>query len=200
MQVEGIDERYRAVLEPRRLLRWIYLGRVSVATAIFGAALLVSLQADPLNTFITTVMFVSAMLLTAVSFVLTEVNGRPVGPGFLYLQFVHDLVLITAVVHVTGGPESNFSALYILAYAAAALLLPIGSSLLLALLGSVLYVGDAVLVTEGEISVVLVLQLVVFTLVAVGTAYIAARISSSTGEPTRVSSAWPSSSDAAGFA
>lgn len=174
--MEGIDERYRAVLEPRRLLRWVYLGRIALATAIFGAALLVTLRADPLNTFITTVTFVSAMALTAFSFVRTEVNRKPVGSGFLYLQFVHDLVLITAVVHVTGGPESDFSALYILAYAAAALLLPIGSSLLLALLGSVLYVGDAVLVSEGVISAPLLMQLVVFTLVAVGTAYIAVRL------------------------
>lgn len=172
----GIDERYRAVLEPRRILRWVYLGRIALATAIFGAALLVTLYAVPGNTFITTVTFVSALTLTAFSFVRTEVNRAPVGSGFLYLQFVHDLVLITAVVHVTGGPDSDFSALYILVYAAAALLLPIGSSLLLALLGSVLYVGDAVLVTEGELSLPLLLQLVVFTLVAVGTAYIAGRL------------------------
>jgi two-component system sensor histidine kinase PilS (NtrC family) len=173
---EGLDERYRAVLEPHRLLRWLYVGRIALATAIFGAALLVALYDDPLNTYIATVAFVSAMALTAFSFVRTEVNGRPAGAGFLYLQFIHDLLLITVVVHVTGGPESPFSALYILVNAAAALLLPIGSSLLLAMLGSVLYTGDVVLVSAGDLSLPLVLQVLVFTLAAVGTGYIAARL------------------------
>lgn len=173
-QLKNTD-RFRAVLDPRRLLRWIYLGRVSVATVSFAVALLATLT-DPLRTFIATVPFVTAMGLTAISFVRTEVNRTDPGPGFLYAQFVHDLFLITSVVHLTGGAESQFSALYILVLAAAALLLPIGSSLLLATLGSVMYVGDAFLVSEGELSASLVLQLVVFTLVAVGTGYIAARL------------------------
>ena len=167
---------YRAVLDPRRLLRWIYLGRVSVATASFASALLTTLTSDPSSTLIAAVLFVTAMSLTGLSFVRTEVNRQTPGLGFLYAQFVHDLVLITSIVHLTGGVESPFSALYILVMAAAALLLPIGSSLLLAMLGSALYAGDAVLVSEGTITVALVLQLVVFTLVAVGTGYIAARL------------------------
>ena len=170
------DDRFRAVLDPRRLLRWIYLGRVSVATVSFAVALLSSVVTDPMRTFVATVPFVTAMVLTAISFVRTEVNRSEPGPGFLYAQFVHDLFLITSVVYLTGGAESQFSALYILVMAAAALLLPIGSSLLLAMLGSVLYVGDAFLVSEGALSIALILQLAVFTFVAVGTGYIAARL------------------------
>lgn len=176
LQLSGSNERYQAVLDPRRLLRWIYLGRIVVATASFLATLLGSLFTDPVSTFVATTLFVSAMTLTAISFVRTEVNRRVPGEAFLYVQLVHDLVLITSVVHLTGGGESQFSALYILVMAAGALLLPVGSSLLLAMLGSVLYVGDAFLVSGGDLSPYLVLQLVVFTLVAVGTAYIAARL------------------------
>jgi two-component system sensor histidine kinase PilS (NtrC family) len=175
LQLTGRNDRYSAVLDPRRLLRWIYLGRVSVATASFVATLLLVFS-DPVRTFVATVPFVSAMTLTAISFVRTEVNGRSPGPAFLYGQFVHDLVLITSVVHLTGGANSQFSALYILVMAAAALLLPIGSSLLLAMLGSVLYAGDAFLVSNGDLSPYLVLQLAVFTFVALGTGYIAARL------------------------
>ena len=175
MPTELIDDRYRAVLEPGRLLRWIYLGRIALATAIFVTALM-ALFSDPGQTLIATVVFVGAMALTAYSFVRTEVNRKSAGPGFLYLQFVHDLVLITAVVHLTGGSDSPFSALYILVNAVAALLLPIGSSLLLAMLGSVLYAGDAVVVNDGAFTSALVLQLVVFTAAAVGTGYIAARL------------------------
>jgi two-component system sensor histidine kinase PilS (NtrC family) len=176
LQLSGSNERYQAVLDPRRLLRWIYLGRIVVATASFVATLLGSLFTDPVSTFVATTLFVTAMTLTAISFVRTEVNRRVPGEAFLYVQLVHDLVLITSVVHLTGGGDSQFSALYILVMAAGALLLPVGSSLLLAMLGSVLYVGDAFLVSGGDLSPYLVLQLVVFTFVALGTAYIAARL------------------------
>lgn len=173
---EGTKEFFSAVLQPRRLLVWIYVGRLVVASANFAWALLFALFAAPTNTLIAATTFVSAMAFTAFSFVRTEVNRRRPGPGFLYLQFIHDLLLITSVVHITGGADSQFAAMYILVNAAAALLLPIGSSLLLALLGSVLYVGDAFLVSGGDLTVALVMQLVVFTLVAVGTGYIAARL------------------------
>lgn len=166
----------RAVLEPRRLLVWIYVGRLAVASANFAWALLIALFADPVKPVIAAAAFVSAMALTALSYVRTEVNRQAPGPGFLYVQFIHDLLLITAIVHLTGGADSQFAAMYILVNAAAALLLPIGSSLLLAIFGSVLYVGDAFLVSGGALTVPLLFQLIVFVLVAIGTGYIAARL------------------------
>ncbi len=154
LNVERVQttERMLAVLDPRRLLNGIYVGRLLVASANFAWAVLFALFANPLNTVIAATAFVAAMALTAVSYIHTEVNRRHAGPGFLYAQFVHDLLLITVVVHLTGGGDSQFAALYILVNATAALLLPIGSSLLLALLGSVLYVGDAFLVSGGDIT------------------------------------------------
>lgn len=164
------------VLDPRRLLNGIYVGRLVAASANFVWALVYALFANPVNTVIAASAFVLAMALTAASYIRTEVNRKRAGPGFLYLQFVHDLLLITVIVHLTGGGDSQFAALYILVNATAALLLPIGSSLLLALLGSVLYVGDAFLVSGGDITIPLLLQLVVFVLVVVGTSYIAGRL------------------------
>lgn len=81
-------DRFRAVLEPRRVLRWIYPGRVSVATVSVVVTLLFTLVTDPVRTSIATVPFVTAMLLTAISFVRTEVNRVEPGPGFLYAQLV----------------------------------------------------------------------------------------------------------------
>ena len=173
---EGTSERMLAVLDPRRLLNGIYVGRLVAASGNFVWALLFALFANPLSTVIAASAFVVAMALTAVSYIRTEVNRQKAGPGFLYLQFVHDLLLITVIVHLTGGGDSQFAALYILVNAMAALLLPIGSSLLLAMLGSVLYVGDAFLVSGGDITIPLLLQLVVFVLVVVGTSYIAGRL------------------------
>lgn len=171
----GATGMYRRVLEPRRLLVWIYVARLAVASANFAWALLF-LFASPANTVIAATVLVTSMGLTAASWVRTEVNQKSPGPGFLYVQFVHDLLLITAIVHLTGGADSQFAAMYILVHAAAALLLPIGSSLLLAVFGSVLYVGDAFLVSGGDLTVPLLFQLVVFVLVAIGTGYIAARL------------------------
>lgn len=165
-----------AVLDPRRLLNGIYVGRLLVASANFAWAVLFALFANPVNTVIAATAFVAAMALTAISYIRTEINRRHAGPGFLYAQIVHDLLLVTVVVHLTGGGDSQFAALYILVNATAALLLPIGSSLLIALLGSVLYAGDAFLVSGGDLSIALLLQLVVFVLVVVGTSYIAGQL------------------------
>lgn len=169
-------ERMLAVTDPRRVLNGIYAVRMLVASANFAWVVFLALFASPLNTVIAATAFVLAMGLTAVSYIRTEINRRHAGPGFLYLQFVHDLLLVTVVVHLTGGGDSQFAALYILVNATAALLLPIGSSLLLALLGSVLYAGDAFWVSGGGISVALLLQLVVFVLVVVGTSFIAGQL------------------------
>jgi two-component system sensor histidine kinase PilS (NtrC family) len=172
----GVREVFRVVLAPRRLLVWIYGARLFVASANFTWAMVIALFANPTNALIAATTFVTSIILTAASVVRTEVNRKRAGPGFLYLQFVHDLLLITSIVHITGGADSQFAAMYILVNAAAALLLPIGSSLLLAMLGSALYVGDAFLVSGGDLTVALIMQLVVFSLVAIGTGYIAARL------------------------
>ena len=89
---------------------------------------------------------------------------------------IADLLVATAVVHVTEGAASGFAALYILVNAEAALLLPIGGALLVALLGIVMYVTDALTVSPEPLGPALLLQLTVFTLVAIGTSYISARL------------------------
>jgi two-component system sensor histidine kinase PilS (NtrC family) len=172
------DIRLQAVLEPRRLIRWVYVGRLSLATAIFIAATVQWVIATPERTLVATLSFVGAVFFTSASFFWTEVNRRPLTDGFLYGQLIADLLVVTAVVHVTSSPTlgSQFAALYILVNAAAALLLPIGGALLIALLGSVLYVADALMVSEDVVGAATLLQLGVFSSVAVAVAYINARL------------------------
>ncbi len=78
--------------------------------------------------------------------------------------------------HVTSDASagSQFAALYILVNAAAALMLPIGGALLVAALGVVMYVFDAIVVSG--FSTATMLQLLVFSIVAVSTVYISARL------------------------
>ncbi len=166
----------QAVLEPRRFIRWVYVGRLSIASAILIAAFANWLIADSIKTLVATGCFVGALFFTGASFLWTEVNREPITEGFVYLQLIADLLVVTSVVHVTEGAASGFAALYILVNAEAALLLPVGGALLVALLGIVLYVTDALIVSVDPLGPALLLQLTVFTLVAVGTSYISARL------------------------
>jgi two-component system sensor histidine kinase PilS (NtrC family) len=170
------DIHLQAVLEPRRFIRWVYVGRLSVASAIFVAAVAKWRFVDSDQTLIATLSFVGALFFTAASFFWTEVNRKPLTEGFLYGQLVVDLLVVTSVVHVTSSPTqgSQFAALYILVNAAAALLLPIGGALLITLLGSVIYVTDSLFVSD--VTITTLLQLAVFSAVAVSTGYIGARL------------------------
>lgn len=165
-----------ALRNPRTIVRWVYVGRLTLAFAIFLAAVLAWLRASSTNTLIASLAFTGAMVFTVVSAIWSEIWERPLGRTFLYLQSVVDLLLVTAVVHVTGGPTSTFTGIYVLVIAVAALLLPIGGALLIAVLGNVLYVADSLGQVETLGDRALWLQLFVFAVVAVGSALIAERL------------------------
>ncbi|HEY6219345.1 MAG TPA: ATP-binding protein [Gemmatimonadaceae bacterium] len=168
------------MLDPRRLLGWIYTGRMSIATAIFIAAVYSWLHSSATSTLIATLAFVAATVVTVISAGYSSDQRRPLGKTFLYLQSVFDLLLTTAVVHVTstgGGQDPTvFAALYILVIATASLLLPQGG-LLIAALGEVLYFADAFFLYQqaGSLSSMggwLWGQLALFAIVALGSAYL----------------------------
>ena len=164
------------LIEPRRIVRWIYIGRLTLAFAIFLAAVFAWLQASRENTLIASLTFAVAMVFTVGSALWSEIWQRPLRRTFMYLQCVADLGLVTAVVHVTGGPSSTFAALYVLVIAVSALILPVGGGFLIAILGNVLYVADAIVLVELLEQRGVVLQLTVFAVVAVGSALIAERL------------------------
>jgi hypothetical protein len=144
-----VDNLYLVVLDPRRLIRWMYVGRLSIATSIYLAATFTWFQAEAARTFIAAATVVAAIVITGASFFWTEVNRKPLTKGFLYGQLIVDMLVVTSVVHVTSQANagSQFAALYILVNAAAALMLPIGGALLIAALGLVVYSFDAILVS-----------------------------------------------------
>ena len=165
------------MLDPRRMLRWIYIGRLIIAVAIFLAAIILWTQGDQLNQLVAALTFALATAVTAASWAYSEIYKRPLRTNFLYLQSVFDLLLVTVVVHVTGGALSQFTALYILVIAASTLLLPIGGGLLIAALGNVLYVGEVILfASDTPLTATVWLQLGVFTAVALGSAYLAVQL------------------------
>ena len=172
------DPIIKAMFDPRRLLRWIYIGRLSVATAIFVAAVLVWTRADTDTNklLIASLAFALSTGVTVFSAGWSEIYRKPLESNFLYLQSAFDLLLVTAVVHVTNGGTSQFSALYILVIAVAALLLPVGGGLLVAALGSALYFADALWLSTTPLGPAVWLQLVVFASVALGSAFLGAQL------------------------
>jgi two-component system sensor histidine kinase PilS (NtrC family) len=169
------------MLDPRRMIRWVYLGRFSVATSIFLAAQLVWSSAATSDTRIASLIFAVTMVFTVASAAYTEVYGTRrgmarLGRNFLYGQCLFDLVLVTAVVHVTGGGASQFALFYILVIASAALLLPVGGGLLVALMGIVCYFVEVLWLSGTSPDIGVWLQLVVFGTVALASGYISARL------------------------
>ena len=187
ISVPSPDPALRAILDPPRLLRWVYVGRLSLASAIFIAAVLNWRSVAPNNTLVVSLAFALTAVVTVVSAGYSEIYRRPLRPTFLYLQAIYDLLLVTAVVHVTttnpvaatetpAAGSSQFSAVYILVIATATLLLPTGGGLLIAMLGIVFYAADAAIFIQAPVDASLWLQLMVFAAVALGSAYLAAQL------------------------
>ncbi|HEU6451412.1 MAG TPA: ATP-binding protein [Gemmatimonadaceae bacterium] len=173
------------MFEPIRVLRWLYIGRLSLAFSVFLAALFAWQDAESHSTMVASLAMVIALGFTAASSWFGALRGpsseRPVGRGFYTAQAVFDVVLVTAVVHVTGGAQSQFAALYILVTAAASLLLPAVSALLIAAFGIALYAGDVLLSQHGTADISVLLQIGVFAAVALGVTYLAARLQEAGG-------------------
>ncbi|HET7553216.1 MAG TPA: ATP-binding protein [Gemmatimonadaceae bacterium] len=173
------------MFEPIRVLRWLYIGRLSLAFSVFLAALFAWQDAESHTTMVASLAMVSALAFTAGSSwygaLHSPTSEHPVGRAFHTLQAVFDVVLITAVVHVTGSAQSQFAALYILVTAAASLLLPGVGALLIAALGIVLYAADVIFSNRGADDIGVLLQIGVFAAVALGVTYLSARLQEAGG-------------------
>jgi two-component system sensor histidine kinase PilS (NtrC family) len=144
--------------------------------AIFIAAVLAWRNADASLTLIASLLITAALVFTAGSGLYSIIHRKPLRPSFLYAQSLFDLAVVTAIVHVTGSGSSQFAALYILVIAAASLLLPFSGGLVVAALGCVLYFADVIITPSTQLELGVWLQLGVFSAVALGSGYIAARL------------------------
>jgi two-component system, NtrC family, sensor histidine kinase PilS len=161
---------------PLGILQWVYLGRVLVALAVFLSAAFYFAAVPPGLLLTLAIAALASFVASGASAFYTHVAGRHPGPTFIYLQAMFDLVLVTTVVHVTGGAESEFIPLYILVIAVAAVLLPLWSALLVTFLASALFVADVVIAFPALIGLTLWLQVAVFLAVALATGWIGSRV------------------------
>jgi len=166
----------RFTIRREDVLRWIYLGRLALVSGILVAALLAWLGADPTQTLIATLIFLLAFALTGFSFWFTDFRGREPTDNFVYLQVVFDALLVTAVVHITGGAESTFVFLYILVISAGALLLPLPGGVLVGVLATILYLADTVVMHPQTFRLEALLQMALFATVAVVTGLLGDRV------------------------
>lgn len=163
-------------LDPRRILRWVWLGRSVLVCAILLAAAFAWAEADPAHTLVATLAFAAAVFGTAISAMYADVYKRPVGAVFYLLQCALDLSLVTAVVHITGGRSSQFSALYILVIATSALMMERRSGYLVAMASCLLYLGDLLLIRNETLHVGMAVQTALFIVVGIGAEAIASRL------------------------
>jgi PAS domain S-box-containing protein len=171
----GASRAGRPAPGPLGILQWVYLGRILVALAVFLSAAFYFAAVPPGLLLTLAIATLAAFVASAASAFYTHVARRRPGSTFLYLQALFDLALITTVVHVTGGAESEFIPLYILVIAVAAVLLPLWSALLVTFLASAFLVGDVVVAFPGLIGLTLWLQVAVFLAVALATGWIGSR-------------------------
>ena len=147
-----------------------------LALAIYLTAALKVRVAAPLDILVTSLLLFVAVGVTFPSYWHTHVRRRGPGPTFLYLQAVFDVVMITTVVHITGGPASDFAGLYVLVIAVTALLMPPASAGLVTLFAGLVYFADVFWGHRVDMSVGIWIQLAIFVLVAAVTAYLASRV------------------------
>ena len=166
----------QVTLEPRTVLRWAHLARLVVVTALFLAAVFAWDQAGRDDTRIVALAFALAAAWTAAAWWRVEVQRRAPGRALLAAQAAADLLLTTAVVHVSGAGTSPFTPFYVPVIAAASLLLPVGGGLLTAGLAAVLYGADILWLRPSGSTLGLALQTSVFLIVAVGAGYVGGRL------------------------
>jgi two-component system sensor histidine kinase PilS (NtrC family) len=147
-----------------------------LAIAIYVTAALKVRVAAPLDILATSLMLVIAAAVTSASYWHTHFRRRAPGPTFLYLQAVFDVLLITAVVHMTGGADSDLASLYVILVAVTALLMPPANAGLVTLFAGLIYFADVFWGHSSGVTPGVWVQLAVFALVAVVIAYVASRV------------------------
>src|SRR5437773_3935285 len=84
-----------------------------VAVALYLAAAFKFAVAAPLDLLVTSFVLVATVIVTIASYWHTHIRARVLGQTFLYAQALFDVALITTVVHITGGPQSDLTPLYV---------------------------------------------------------------------------------------
>ncbi len=131
-------------LDERRLLAGVYAARLAIANALAVAATVVRTQAEGLTWLPLAVLVVGIPTAWTIISVLYS-RHHAIGPRFLAAQVLHDLVLATVAVLLTGGLGSEFVLIYVLLIAVSGLMLGLQGAIMTALACVAIYLGIAYL-------------------------------------------------------
>ena len=106
----------------------------------------------------------------------------------LFTQAIVDLALVTVLVHLGGDSRTALAALFVVVFAANALLLPAVAGLTVTVLGCGVYLGDTLLSTQGELPSGLTGQIVVFAFVFLVVATLGRRLRETAARQDRLES------------
>ena len=120
-------------------LVWLMVLRVVVVTALLGSAVVAEVLARPSEPgeplYLLIALTYLLTLLYALAWPFTAGHRRELA----YAQVLGDLLIVTGIVHSTGGIESNFSFLYLISIISASIILFGRGGLVAATVASVLY-------------------------------------------------------------
>jgi two-component system sensor histidine kinase PilS (NtrC family) len=126
----------------RRKLLWLIGGRAAVITLLLGSAILIQIKA-PGSLAVDPFFFMIGLtyaLTVAYTLMLPLVERHR---WIVDLQLGCDAIIVSAIVHLTGGVVSYFTSLYALPIIAASAIQSWRGGLMVAVLGSVIYTGIA---------------------------------------------------------
>jgi two-component system, NtrC family, sensor histidine kinase PilS len=158
------------------ILRWLYGGRLLVVSAILLAVLLGRGELGGGEIVAVLALALGAVAVTVISFVHSHFRSRDPGVGFGYGQVALDVLLVTVLIHVTGGGGSAFAPLYVLVIATGALLLPLPGGVVIGALASLLYFADVVWGHGESVPSTVLLQIGLFAIVALVTGWLGDRV------------------------
>ena len=124
----------------RRKLLWLIGGRAAVITLLLGSAILIQIKApgslavDPFFFMIGLTYALTVVYTLALPFVERH-------RWMIDLQLGADAIIVSAIVHFTGGVISYFTSLYVLPIIAAAMIQSWRGGIMVAVLGSLIYTG-----------------------------------------------------------
>jgi two-component system sensor histidine kinase PilS (NtrC family) len=126
----------------RRKLLWLIGGRAAVITLLLGSAILIQIKSPgslPIDPFFFIIGLTYA-LTVAYSLALKHVDRHR---WIVDLQLGCDAIIVSAIVHLTGGVTSYFASLYALPIIAASAIQSWRGGMMVAILSSLIYAGLA---------------------------------------------------------
>lgn len=180
----GRNDRPVGTPHPRRVLDWLYATRLAVSLAVFGSAVAIRGAWLPGTTdtggvrAVAMAGLVAAAVFTAFSYFHTHLSEEKEPTlRFFYLQAILDVLLVTGIVHITGGSESVFPPLlYVALVSGYAVLVPFRAALIIWATAGAAYVADVTFAYPQYLDPSVFFQIGVFLAVAAASSVIGGRL------------------------